>query len=71
MEINNTTVCLYYTNRVLGFAPYALQKNKLNRIVNVKESRFLLSYSVFMIIGLGILTNYGLYYDATSEHPIR
>lgn len=71
MEINKTTLSVYYTARLFGFAPYAIEQNKLNQIIQVKFSRFLCIYSVTLLIVLAVLTNYGLYFDATSSYPIR
>lgn len=71
MEINKTTLSVYYTARLFGFAPYAIEQNKLNQIIQVKFSRFLCIYSVTLLIVLAALTNYGLYFDATSPIPIR
>ncbi|XP_055306380.1 gustatory receptor for sugar taste 43a-like isoform X2 [Sitodiplosis mosellana] len=73
MEINKTTLSVYYTARLFGFAPYSIaidKQNKLNHI-QVKYSRFLSIYSVTLLIVLAALTNFGLYIDATSPIPIR
>ncbi|XP_031629035.1 gustatory receptor for sugar taste 43a-like [Contarinia nasturtii] len=71
MEINKTTLSVYYAARLFGFAPYSIQQNKLNQIIQVKYSRFLCIYSVTLLILLGTLTNYGIYFDATSAIPLR
>lgn len=72
MEINKTTLSVYfYSTRLFGFAPYSIEQNKLNQIIQVKYSRFLCIYSVALLILLAALTNYGLYFDATSPIPIR
>lgn len=71
MEINKTTLSVYYSARLFGFAPYAIEQNKLNQIIQVKFSRLLCIYSVTLLVVLGVLTNYGLYFDATSTFPIR
>lgn len=73
MEINKTTLSVYYTARLFGFAPYAIaidKHNKLNQI-QVKYSRFLSIYSVILLVVLAALTNFGLYIDAASAFPIR
>lgn len=71
MEINKTTLSVYYSARLFGFAPYAIEQNKLNQMIQVKCSRFLCIYSVALLLILAALTNYGLYFDATSSFPIR
>lgn len=71
MEINNTTIHVYHSNRWFGFAPYAVETNKLNQIENVKGNRFWIVYSVTLVISLAILTNYGLHCDTNSAHPLR
>lgn len=71
MEINNTTIYIYYTNRLFGFAPYALKRNKQNVIVNIERNNFFTIYSVALVISLACLTNFGLYMDAESAQPIR
>lgn len=71
MEINKTTLSVYYSARLFGFAPYCIERNKLNQIIQVKFSRLLCVYSVTLLVVLGCLTNYGLYFDATSTFPIR
>lgn len=73
MEINKTTLSVYYTARLFGFAPYSIaidKQNKLNQI-QVKYSRFLSIYSVILLAVLAVLTNFGLYIDAASAFPIR
>lgn len=71
MEINKTTLSIFQTARMFGFAPYAIEQNKSNQMVQVKFSRFWCIYSVTLLSVLGALTNYGLYFDATSPKPIR
>lgn len=71
MEINKTTLSVYYSTRLFGFAPYSIEQTKLNQIIQVKFSRILCIYSVILLIVLTALTNYGLYFDATSTFPIR
>lgn len=71
MEINKTTLSAYYSTRLFGFAPYSIEQNKFNQIIRVKRSRVLCTYSIALLIILGALTNYGLYFDATSALPIR
>lgn len=71
MEINDTTIAIYYSSRLLGFAPYSLKRNKLNQITEIQISRNLCLYSMFLVIILCALTNYGLVYDNESSHPIR
>lgn len=71
MEINDVTIGVYYSSRLLGFAPYSLKRNKLNQITGIEFSRNLCLYSIFFSITLCALTNYGLVYDTESEYPIR
>lgn len=71
MEINKTTLFVYYTARLFGFAPYSIEQNKLNQMIQVKFSRGLCIYSFALSIVLAALTNYGLYFDATSTYPLR
>lgn len=71
MEINETTIAVYYSSRLLGFAPYSLKRNKVNQITEIQFNRNLCVYSILFLSVLCILTNYGLVYDTESEHPIR
>lgn len=71
MEINETTAGVFHTIRLFGFAPYSAERDELNQIVGVRLSRSKSTYSVLLLIILCGLTNYGLYYDGTSNYPIR
>lgn len=71
MEINNTTISVYYTSCALGFAPYSLARDKFNQFIHVKFNRLLCIYSIAFLTIFCALTNYGLYFDTNSKFPIR
>lgn len=70
MEINNTTIYIYYICRFFGLAPYSVKQNEFMKI-RITFSRPLTIHSIVLITFCLIITNYGIYNDITSEHPIR
>lgn len=71
MEINGTTMTLTRFYRLFGFAPYKIVRNQVNQTLVFKLNRALCVYGVTLIIVFYGLSNYGLYYDMHSGHPIR
>lgn len=70
MEINKTTIYMYYICRFFGLAPYSVKENQLMK-TQINFSLRLTIYSIVLISLCLILTNYGIYSDITSDHPIR
>lgn len=71
MEISEPTIIVYYSSRILGFAPYSLKRNKLHQITEIKFNVFLCAYSVLILSSLIGLTIYGLVHDTNSKLPLR
>lgn len=62
---------MFWFCRFFGIAPYQVIRNKMNQIIDLKLSPSMCVYSVIFIISCTFLSNYGLWYDSNSGHPLR
>lgn len=53
MEIQESSLAVFYVNRVMGLAPYIIKRNKKGRIENIKLSIPLCIYSVLVLATVG------------------
>ncbi|XP_055855796.1 gustatory receptor for sugar taste 43a isoform X2 [Episyrphus balteatus] len=70
MEINETTVGVFYISKILALAPFSFCKNAKGKI-EIRRSILFAFYSVSLISIMIFLTYRGLLFDANSKIPVR
>lgn len=53
MEISKSTGPQFYISRILGYAPYVIERDYNGKIGKIKSSKLLCSYSLILIVSLG------------------
>lgn len=70
MEINSTTVSFFHTCRLLGTAPYTLQRDKHNQIVDFKLNRIYCVYSIVLLIVFCATAHSSIFIEISSD-PVQ
>ncbi|XP_055904176.1 gustatory receptor for sugar taste 43a isoform X2 [Eupeodes corollae] len=70
MEINETTIGVFYISKILALAPFSFTKNSKGKI-EIRRSITFAFYSISLILIMIFLTYRGLLFDANSKIPVR
>lgn len=69
MEINESSVAVFYVSRIFGYAPYLIERTVSGKIKRISSNNLLRAYSFTLLTILGNkIGSYGCYKQNTFVH---